>query len=163
MARRVPLTLVCLVLVASAANPAAGQDEPPLPDPSPLWPAVLSRVIDGNTLDVQLDRQRVPVGLLGADTPNLRQPCGPEAMQRTSELLSDHNILLSDQSGVTVDALGRRLFYVFASDGSSIDATLIAEGLAHAAHLEASRGEEMALLEADAQANGRGCLWSTGS
>jgi endonuclease YncB( thermonuclease family) len=121
--------------------------------------ATVNQVIDGMTLDAQIDGIRTPVGYLGVQTPALNQRCGMEAAQRNRELAGTHVILTTDPA-YDLDQQHRRLYYAFSIDGVSIDETLVAEGLAQAAHPDAANGAQLQALQAAAQANAVGCLWS---
>jgi endonuclease YncB( thermonuclease family) len=121
--------------------------------------ATVNRVIDGMTLDAQIDGTRTAVGYLGIETPAVNQRCGREAMDRNVQLAGAHVWLVSDPF-YDLDQQHRRLFYAFTVDGVSIDEMLIAEGLAHAVRTDAARGPDLAAIEAAAQANAQGCLWS---
>jgi len=57
------------------------------------------------------------------------------------------------------DRFDRLLRYVFDTDGASIDAQMIAEGLAHAWTEDGAYRDQLIALEADARASGVGCLW----
>jgi len=129
---------------------------------SPTSSATVTRVIDGDTLDAQVDGVRMAVGYLGAAAPDLNARCGPEAFARNMELAHDGVLLESDAAAPPppADAKRRALYYAYTLDGTSIDQTLVAEGLAHASHLDGSQGQTLAALEATAQANGTGCLWA---
>lgn len=127
-------------------------------DPAPV-DAVVNQVIDGSTLDAQIDGVRTPVGYLGVETPALNTACGERAAARNRELAGKHVTLQADPA-YSLDDHHRVLYYAYANDSTSIDATLISEGLAHAARTDASRGGELAALEAAAQADGVGCIWS---
>ena len=149
------LALLLLAVTGTTALPVAadGIDLPTLD-------ATVNRVIDGSTLDAQIDGVRTPVAYLGAAAPALNQPCGPEAAERSRELAGQHVLLAADPA-YDLDGQHRRLFYAYTADGVSIDETLIREGLAHAVHPDASHGPDLAALEASAQADAQGCLWST--
>jgi endonuclease YncB( thermonuclease family) len=121
--------------------------------------ATVNQVIDGMTLDAQIDGIRTPVGYLGVQTPALNQRCGAEAAQRNRDLAGTHVILTTDPA-FELDAQHRRLYYAFTVDGISIDETLVAEGLAEAAHPDAANGPHLQTVQAEAQANAVGCLWS---
>jgi endonuclease YncB( thermonuclease family) len=84
------------------------------------------------------------VRYFGVDTPERDEPCYREAVDRNQLLLGSHVYLLPDSR--ERDDGGRLLRYVFLPDGRSLDATLVAEGFG------------MAWREAEAA--GRGCLWS---
>jgi endonuclease YncB( thermonuclease family) len=129
------------------------------PEPPSLVDAVVNQVIDGNTLDAQIDGIRTPVGYLGIETPGPGQPCGLQAIERNRQLAGQHVWLESDPA-YQLDSQHRRLFYVYADDGTWIESTLISEGLAHAARTDAARGAELVAAEAEAQANAQGCLWA---
>jgi endonuclease YncB( thermonuclease family) len=158
--------LLNLVGVLLLAWPAAAQEVtvPPVDMMvEPLEPVTISatvtRVIDGSTLDVQIDGVRTAVGYLGIDTPPLNAACGPEARNR-NEMLVGGQVLLQEEPNYTYDSLGRRLYYVFTADGTSVEDALLREGLAVAARVDGFRGEEMLMLEDETAAVGRGCLWS---
>ena len=54
----------------------------------------------------------------------------------------------------------RRLYYADTADGTTIDATLVREGLARAVRIHGRYGAYLAALQAEAAAAGRGCLWT---
>ncbi len=51
------------------------------------------------------------------------------------------------------------LRYVFLEDGTSLDATLVAEGFATAQRTDGYYKDQLIALEDEARAAGRGCLW----
>jgi endonuclease YncB( thermonuclease family) len=134
--------------------------EPTQSEDAPLMEALVTRVVDGSTLDAQVGGARTAVGYLGADVPQLNQPCGQEAFDRNRELTAQ-GVLLEPDSLYAIDDRRRSLFYAFTPDGVSIEATLIREGLAHAARTDARHGAELLALEVDAAASGDGCIWSS--
>ena len=121
--------------------------------------ATVNRVWDGSTLDAYLDGRRTAIGYLGAETPALNRPCGPEARERNQQLAGGRVLLESDPA-YELDAVGRRLFYAYTADGVSIDETLVREGLARAVRTDAAHGADLLAAQAEAEAAGRGCLWS---
>lgn len=121
--------------------------------------ATVNQVIDGMTLDAQIDGVRTPVLYLGVETPQLNQPCGLEAAQRNRELAGTQVVLEADPA-YDMDPQHRRLYYAYTVDGVSIDDTLIAEGLGHAVHTDAVHGADLQATESAAQSNAQGCLWS---
>jgi endonuclease YncB( thermonuclease family) len=122
--------------------------------------ATINQVIDGMTLDAQVDGSRTPVGYLGVETPAPNQRCGREALERNLQLAASGHILLAADDAYTFDDKHRKLFYAYTPDGISIEETLIAEGLGVAVRTDAARGPDLAALQAAAQADGQGCLWS---
>jgi endonuclease YncB( thermonuclease family) len=129
------------------------------PEPPSVVEAIVNQVIDGNTLDAQIDGIRTPVGYLGIETPGPGSPCGLLAIERNRQL-AGQRVWLESDPGYQLDSQRRRLFYVYADDGTWIEFTLVSEGLAHAARTDAARGAELAAAEAEAQANAQGCLWA---
>jgi endonuclease YncB( thermonuclease family) len=122
--------------------------------------ATINQVIDGMTLDAQVDGSRTPVGYLGVETPAPNQRCGREALERNVQLAATGHILLAADAAYTFDDKHRKLFYAYTPDGISIEETLISEGLAVAVRTDAAHGADLAALQAAAQANAQGCLWS---
>jgi micrococcal nuclease len=154
------LLLGCLSL-APVATSFAGAVAPELQPAGTtlLIEATVSRVIDGSTLDAQIGGVRTPVGYLGVETAALNRPCGREAFDRNRELVAG-GVFLEPDSTYELDDLSRRLYYAYSPDGTSIDEALIGEGLARAVRTDATHGERLAALEAEAQAAGLGCLWA---
>lgn len=141
---------MCLVLALSV-TPVSGSE---------LVPATITRVVTGDTLDAQVNGNRTPVGYLGARSPDINQPCGKEAFDRNQELTTQ-GVLLESDPLYTTDDIHRTLFYAYTADGTSIDETLITEGLARAVRTDATHGADLAAAEADAAAAQRGCLWAS--
>ena len=127
-------------------------------DAATIVEASVTRAVDGNALDAHVEGSRTLVGYLGAETPARNQPCGQEAMVRSEELAGRHLYLETDPAHL-FDARGRRLYYAYTSDGASIDEALIREGLAQAVRTDARYGAYLAMIQAEAEAEGRGCLW----
>ncbi len=149
--RRAWLLGACLLLSVPGAATAQEVD-----DPAPE--ATVTRVIDGSTLDAQINGIRVPVGYLGVQTMDANQPCGQVALQRNRELAGNHVLLMTDPQ-YDFDEFGRRLYYAFTVDGVSIDEALVREGLAHAVRTDGVEGSTLEAAEAEAAAAARGCLW----
>lgn len=95
------------------------------------------KVIDGDTIVVQIGFKKETVRLLGVDTPEIKSPyteeeCfGREASKKTKDLLLKQRVyLIKDKNAPDRDKYGRLLRYVFLEDGSFINAELIKEGYA---------------------------------
>jgi len=127
------------------------------PQPESLPAAVVMEVIDGDTIEVQLEGKRETVRYYGIDTPERQERCYEEAKKRNEELADRHVLLMADARDR--DSGGRLLRYVFTLDGYSIDAALVAEGFAHAWTWDGSYRDALIALEEEAQREGRGCLW----
>jgi endonuclease YncB( thermonuclease family) len=159
-----------LLLVLLGCSPATAQVEPAVgslqsptlatADPADLREAHVTRAVDGASLDAHISGNRTLVGYLGAETPFPSQPCGQEALARNRELATTVVTLEADPA-YQFDQHGRRLFYTYTSDGVSIDEALVRDGLARAVRTDGRYGAYLAQLQADAEAAGRGCLWSS--
>lgn len=98
----------------------------------------VSRVIDGDTIDVTLGHTTERIRLLGLDTPETVHPqkpvqCyGPEASAETKRLLDGKKVyLIPDHMSSDKDKYGRLLRYVFLSDGKFVNDYLIKNGYAY--------------------------------
>lgn len=118
----------------------------------------VSRVIDGDTLEVRAAETPLRVRLYGVDTPERGERCADEATARLAALAGDRVLLVPDAR--PTDQYGRELRYVFTSNGRSIDALLISEGLAHAWRQDGSRRDALVATEERARASKTGCLWT---
>ncbi|MGE3857784.1 MAG: thermonuclease family protein, partial [Dehalococcoidia bacterium] len=127
--------------VASAGAPTSG----PAGGPAGAVPVAVTRVIDGDTLDVRAAETELRVRLYGVDTPERGEACYGEATARLRTLAGDRVLLLADAR--TQDRYGRELRDVFTTDGRSIDAALVTEGLALAWREDGSRRAELIAAE----------------
>ena len=126
----------------------------------------VSRVIDGDTIQVTTGNKQYTVRLIGADTPEIKHPTKPvqrfgqEASAFTTAALDGKVVQLEiDRTGDTWDRYGRLLRYVHL-DGENFNARLIREGYAHAIRgFRYSKRAQFIRLEDEARQRGRG-LWS---
>lgn len=100
--------------------------------------ALVTRVVDGDTIEVRLTDGDEKVRLVGIDTPETVDPrkpvqCfGKEASNRMKSLVADKTVRLeSDPYSADRDKYGRLLRYVFLTDGTSVNKIMILEGYAH--------------------------------
>lgn len=125
------------------------------------------RVVDGDTIVVRLASGEEKVRLIGVDTPESVKPntpveCyGKEATARTNELLPPGTVVRLERDKEARDRYDRLLAYVSrASDGLSVEATLLREGYAAPLAIKpnTARQDEYAAMAAVAQQGGVG-LW----
>lgn len=97
----------------------------------------VTKVIDGDTIKVQLGEKEETVRLIGVDTPEVVDPrkpvqCfGKEASTFTKSLLSHQSVRLeADPSQQGQDKYQRLLRYVYLPDGRLVNQVLISEGYA---------------------------------
>ncbi len=143
---------------ATAATPTLAVELPDLqPDPALLQEAGVLRIIDGDTIEVRVDGDTEDVRYYGVDTPERGDDCYDEATERNEELVGERVSLLPDERDR--DRYERLLRYVFDEEGLSVDARLIAEGLAVAWREDGAYRDELVELEEAARAAEVGCLW----
>ena len=129
--------------------------------------AFVTRVIDGDTLDVSISGRTERVRLLGIDAPELShegapgEPFAREATAFARRLARGQRVTLSQEPGhVDRDRYGRLLRYVTLTDGRCLNVLLVCEGYARLfARDRLARGDELRACEKEARAGGRG-LWS---
>lgn len=97
--------------------------------------AVVERVIDGDTVDVQRDGEVVRVRLLNIDTPETKDPnevvecLGPEAAALLEELLPPGTVVGLEYDQERTDRYDRTLAGVFLEDGTLVNAEIARQGL----------------------------------
>lgn len=128
-------------------------------------PAEVSRVVDGDTIEVRIDGREEDVRYIGVDTPETVRPgapveCfGPEASAANRELVEGERVRLVFDRELR-DRYDRLLAYVFV-DELFVNAELVRRGLARTLEIEpnTARAEQLGRLERRAGARGAG-LWS---
>ncbi len=127
----------------------------------------VTRVVDGDTLEILLDGREQKVRLVGIDTPESVDPrkpvqCfGKEATAHISELVLGKTVRLEiDETGDDVDTFGRLLRYVFVGE-QSINEQMILDGYAYA-YIKYPFSKRIEYLKAQtiAREGSRG-LWSS--
>jgi micrococcal nuclease len=98
----------------------------------------VAKVVDGDTIEVNINGITEKLRLIGIDTPETVDPrkpvqCfGKEASSRAKELLEGNKVRLeSDPSQDNRDKYDRLLRYVYLEDGTSYNKLIISEGYAH--------------------------------
>lgn len=122
-------------------------------------------VVDGDTLDYELNGEKKRVRLMGIDTPETKDPRKPvqcfglAAALKTKELLTDKMVIFTKDSKETLDKYGRELLYISLPDGTEVNRLLVAEGFAFATpQYNFDRRDEFVNLEKEARIAGKG-LW----
>jgi len=149
-----------LIFGSGAENDPAG----PGPGFADGAEAEVTRVVDGDTIEVELPAGEEDVRLIGVDTPETVKPgepvqCfGPEASAFTKDLLEGETVRLEFDRELR-DVYDRLLAYVYVGDVFA-NAELIEGGFARTLEIEpnTSRAAELARLQQAAGRAGRG-LW----
>ena len=99
---------------------------------------IVQSVLDGDTIKISYQGESRSVRLIGIDTPETVHPTKPvecfgiEASNFAHTMLEGKEVLLeSDESQGDVDKYGRLLRYIFLSDGTDFNLTMIKEGYAY--------------------------------
>ncbi len=164
----IPLLSGCFQSGLSGGNPGNINDEDlisPITKPALCGQgetATLVKVIDGDTIDAQLDDgTRERIRLIGIDTPERGESCYAEATARLRDLLADSkNIhLIKDRSNR--DKYDRLVRYLCSEEGIFIEAQLVAEGLAvpYRYYPDTSQADYLQSLGSEASDQHRGCLY----
>jgi endonuclease YncB( thermonuclease family) len=114
---------------------ALGGSATPVAQAQDRFPAVVTLVVDGDTVDARLaDGQAVTVRLIGIDAPETGAPaeCGGErASDALERLVEGRDVLLvADPTQDRVDRFGRSLFYVDRADGLDAGEWMLSAGVA---------------------------------
>ncbi|HKJ35605.1 MAG TPA: thermonuclease family protein [Solirubrobacterales bacterium] len=164
------LIILVVVLLTDArdrgSNPDGPAGSPPaeaeLPDGAR---AEVVRVVDGDTIAVNVNGRDERVRYIGVDTPETVQPgapvdCfGPQASSFNKGLVEGETVRLEFDRELR-DRFGRLLAYVYVG-GTFVNAELIRGGYARTLEIEpnTAEAERLARLESEAGGAGRG-LWS---
>ena len=149
--------------------PPQTEDFPSKRSRSPtLWPqngesALVTRVIDGDTVEVSLNGESLTVRYIGIDTPETKHPSkpiecfGPEASQFNEELVAGKQVLL-EKDTTDKDRYGRLLRYVWIEGGGLVNQVLVENGYARVSTYPPDVKYESLLIESEssAQADGIG-------
>jgi len=127
------VTAACTSGAASSRSTTTGGPQDVAVEPN----ASVVRVVDGDTIVVDVDGREETVRLIGVDTPETVRPdspveCfGPEASGRTHQLLPPGTPVRLERDAEARDDYGRLLAYVVrASDGLFVNRDLVAGGFA---------------------------------
>jgi micrococcal nuclease len=157
------IILACAAIIAIFRPDALPAPTATATSTTAFFPVV--RVVDGDTIAVEIDGANITVRLLGIDTPETVDPrkpvqCfGKEASDETKSLLTGKTVRLGFDSSQgtpcavgTCDAYGRTLAYVFLPDGTDINETLIAQGFAREYTYDRPYAYQAEFQEAEARA-----------
>ena len=163
---RIALTLVSVALIALAACAQSLADTPTQPDPtlSETETARVVRVIDGDTVEIDLDGSLETVHYIGIDATEagrdgeVGECFSAEATARNSELVLSKTVTLQTDTSDR-DRFGRLLRYVWLSDGRMVNLVLVEEGYAGALEFPPDTRYSAPLKAANDRAKAAGIGW----
>jgi endonuclease YncB( thermonuclease family) len=128
----------------------------------------VSRFVDGDTIQVDMNGRNETIRMIGVDTPETHKPntpvqCyGPEASAYTKSLIAGNSVRLqADPLDTNRDRYGRLLRYVYLPDGTLVESKLISEGYGFAyTQFPFQKKDQLVGLEQAAKQAGKG-LWAT--
>ena len=138
MTRKITWVLVGLFTIVSLLTACVSpivQIVAQIPEDLPKAPigdttkATVVRVIDGDTIEVEMSGNVYSVRYIGIDTPERNQKGYYEASDANSRLVSGRTVVL-EKDVSEVDRYGRLLRYVWV-DGHMVNAIIVATGFAH--------------------------------
>lgn len=115
------------------------------------------QVIDGDTIDVNLNGEQVRVRYVGVNTPERDQSCYSEARAANSSMVSGQNVTLLRDTSDT-DQYGRLLRYVYVGD-TFVNEQLVRDGWAELVVYQPDDqyADDFRTLEQQAARAGLGC------
>ena len=160
------LPSLLLLVLFSALSLACEQTQPPPTDP--LQPAEVVSVIDGYTIEVDIDGVLYKVSYIGLDAPETKpptkgaEPYGHEASERNRQLVEGETVYLEKDISET-DSYGRLLRYVYVGD-TMVNAVLVQEGYGQVAAYppDVRYTGQFLTLQREAREAKRG-LWTSGT
>lgn len=128
------------------------------------------KVVDGDTVKLNINGQTENIRLIGIDTPETVHPSKPvecmgmEASNKAKELLTGQTVRLeTDDTQGTRDKYGRLLGYVFLPDGRNFNLVMIEQGYAYEYTYSTAYKYQSAFKSAEQSARHLGLgLWAEG-
>ena len=147
----IPCEAICSADQVEAINPPPTTAEPASET------GKVTRVVDGDTIDVLLDGEVVRVRYLQMNTPERDQPCFSESTQANADLVAGETVRLVRDKEL-VDPYDRLLRFIYVGD-LLVNRALVEQGYAEVVLYPPNdkHYEEFKRLEAEAEAAGRGC------
>ena len=137
--KRLIVALVVVLAGLVLASPA--QAYPTMPQ-GVQGPYTVLKVVDGDTIHVSANGQKLKIRMIGLDTPETVDPRKPvqcfgrEASAQAKTILGGQSVYLeTDPSQDTIDKYGRTLAYVWTASGRLFNLDMIADGYALRVHL----------------------------
>lgn len=143
----------------SPSSSGTNQEQPISQTTPPGDHARVVLVIDGDTIDVDLQGREFRVRYIGVDTPERDDPFYEEASSANRSFVEGQDVILVRDVSET-DPYGRLLRYVYLPDGTFVNAELISQGYGQVVTFppDVDQTENFLALQVEARENQRG-LW----
>ncbi|MBP8973778.1 MAG: thermonuclease family protein [Anaerolineae bacterium] len=150
--KRLSLLIFVLLFLVASNQTVVGQTSN-----TTLEVARVVSIVDGDTIDVDLNNSRVRIRYIGINTPEINESCGGAATQANAALVQGKTVAMFRDVSNT-DSYGRLLRYVFVG-GTFVNAALVADGWAEAVEYppDTTFADYFEVLEAEAAATNKGC------
>ncbi|HRQ42587.1 MAG TPA: thermonuclease family protein [Chloroflexota bacterium] len=121
--------------------------------------AAVTRIIDGDTIEVEINGRTYRVRYIGMDTPERGDPFFDEATAANRQLVEGQTVTMVKDVSET-DRYGRLLRYIYLADGTFVNAELVRQGYAQIATFppDVAHQELFVQLQQEARDAGLG-LW----
>ena len=130
------LIVAIVVVLAGLVLASPAQAYPTMPQ-GVQGPYTVLKVVDGDTIHVSANGQKLKIRMIGLDTPETVDPRKPvqcfglEASAQAKTILGGQSVYLeTDPSQDTIDKYGRTLAYVWTASGRLFNLDMIADGYA---------------------------------
>lgn len=145
------ILILILLLAACTRDPAAPTGE------IQGETAQVTRIIDGDTIDVRIDGVGYRVRYIGVNTPERDEACYNDASNANAALVEGKTVTLVKDVSDT-DQFGRLLRYVYVGN-MFVNETLVRDGWAESVEYppDTARAADFRRLEREATAANRGC------
>lgn len=146
-----------LLLTPSPQPVCAGM--PTLAPDADYLTAEVTKIVDGDTIDVEIEGETYRLRYIGVDTPERGRPFFSEATEANRQLVENQTVFLEKDVSET-DRYGRLLRYVYLRKGTMVNAELVCQGFAQVATFppDVKYQEAFLQLQREARDAGRG-LW----
>jgi len=122
--------------------------------------AVVTHIVDGDTIDVEINGEIFRLRYIGIDTPERGKPFFQEATDANAQMVDGQEVILVKDVSET-DRYNRLLRYVYLTDGTFVNGELVSQGYAQTATFppDVAMQDILAELQRTAVATGAG-LWT---
>jgi endonuclease YncB( thermonuclease family) len=122
--------------------------------------ALVTHVLDGDTIDVQIEDKTYRARYIGIDSPEDGQPISQEATEFNRQMVEGKKVILEKDISET-DRYNRLLRYAYLPDGTFVNAMLVGAGFARAVAYppDVKFHDYLTQIEQEAQANSLG-IWA---